>query len=148
MDKKKFHVLLRDFNGKKVDKYDVLPYFRREWDEAPYEWGENGKKIKIESKEQLKKWVKNRSQYRYWARCEYEFLIGSWPFGSRKMTEEVIEFFSKNPNIKDHKDNIDFYNIITSEMECIDVHEQIMMNIDIITDILYEEFLEKKTKKK
>jgi hypothetical protein len=33
-------------------------------------------------------------------------------------------------------------------MECIDVHEQIMMNIDIITDILYEEFLEKKTKKK
>ena len=64
------------------------------------------------------------------------------------MTEEVIEFFSKNPNIKNNKDNIDFYNIITSEMECIDVHEQIMMNIDIITDILYEEFIEKKKNKK
>ena len=147
MDKKKFHVLLRDFNGKKLDKYDVLPYFRNEWKETPYERDDNGKKVKIETKEDLKKWISKWSQYRYWARCEYEFLIGSWPFGSRKMTEKVIEFFSKNPNIKEIKDNIDFYNIITSEMECIDVHEQIMMNIDIITDILYEEFLEKKTKK-
>ena len=34
-------------------------------------------------------------------------------------------------------------NIITQDMEKIDIDRQIMMNIDIITDILYEEFLVK-----
>jgi hypothetical protein len=35
--------------------------------------------------------------------------------------------------------------IIMEDLKKIDVHEQIMMNIDIITDILFEEFkLEKK----
>ena len=36
MDKKKFNVLWTHFNGKKVEEYDVLPYFRREWEENPY----------------------------------------------------------------------------------------------------------------
>ena len=50
------------------------------------------------------------------------------------------KFIATNPDLKDNKTNIDMCNIITKEMDVIDVHEQIMMNIDIVTDILYDEF--------
>ena len=57
------------------------------------------------------------------------------------------KFIATNPDLKDYKTNIDMCNIITKDMDIIDVHEQIMMNIDIVTDILYDEFLNKKEEK-
>lgn len=141
MGQKKFNVLLRDFNKKKPTFYDVLPYFRREWEEHPYNWDKDYKDIPVKTKEELKKWIKSRSQYQFWSRCEYEFLIAKWPFGGRQLTEDMGKFIATNPDLKDHKTNIDMCNIITKDMDVIDVHEQIMMNIDIVTDILYDEFL-------
>ena len=134
MEQKKFNVLLRDFNKKEPTFYDVLPYFRREWEERY-------KDIPVKTKEDLKKWIKDRSQYQFWSRCEYEFLIAKWPFGGRQLTEDMEKFIATNPDLKDYKTNIDMCNIITKDMDIIDVHEQIMMNIDIVTDILYDEFL-------
>ena len=134
MEQKKFNVLLRDFNKKKPIPYDVLPYFRREWEERY-------KDIPVKTKEDLKKWIKGLSQYQFWSRCEYEFLIAKWPFGGWQLTEDMEKFIATNPDLKDNKTNIDMCNIITKEMDVIDVHEQIMMNIDIVTDILYDEFL-------
>lgn len=147
MEQKKFNVLLRDFNKKKPTFYDVLPYFRREWKERPYNWVENDKEVLVKTKEELKKWIKDRSQYQFWSRCEYEFLIAKWPFGGRQLTEDMEKFIATNPDLKDYKTNIDMCNIITKDMDIIDVHEQIMMNIDIVTDILYDEFLNKKEEK-
>ena len=133
MEQKKFNVLLRDFNKKTPIPYDVLPYFRREW-------AERYKDIPVKTKEGLKKWIKDLSQYQFWSRCEYEFLIAKWPFGGWQLTEDMEKFIATNPDLKDNKTNIDMCNIITKEMDVIDVHEQIMMNIDIVTDILYDEF--------
>ena len=133
MEQKKFNVLLRDFNKKKPIPYDVLPYFRREWEERY-------KDIPVKTQEDLKKWIKDLSQYQFWSRCEYEFLIAKWPFGGWQLTEDMEKFIATNPDLKDNKTNIDMCNIITKEMDVIDVHEQIMMNIDIVTDILYDEF--------
>ena len=145
MGQKKFNVLLRDFNKKKPTFYDVLPYFRREWEERPYNWDKDYKEVPVKTKEELKKWIKERSQYQFWSRCEYEFLIAKWPFGGRQLTEDMEKFIATNPDLKDYKTNIDMCNIITKDMDVIDVHEQIMMNIDIVTDILYDEFLKEDT---
>ena len=41
--------------------------------------------------------------------------------------------------IEDYSQNNAFYNIIIQDMKKIDVYEQIMMNIDVIVDILWEE---------
>ena len=141
MEQKKFNVLIRDFNKKKPTFYDVLPYFRREWKERPYNWDKDYKDVPVKTKEELKKWIKDRSQYQFWSKCEYEFLIAKWPFGGWQLTEDMEKFIAPNPDLKDNKTNIDMCNIITKEMDVIDVHEQIMMNIDIVTDILYDEFL-------
>lgn len=142
---KKFNVLKFDFSCKHKKVYDVLPYFRNCWKNKKYDkkGKDSIKNAKQESKRKqlLKDWIKSKSQYMYWSRCEYEYLMGAWPFGSYKMKEKMKEFLKRdNINLDDYSQNIDFTNIIISDMEKIDIHEQIMMNIDIITDILFEEF--------
>ena len=138
--KKIFNVLEYDFNNRTRKYYDVLPYFRDSWKKKLYlHVTDDGKKPS--NKKELKNWIINVSQYQFWSRCEYEFLIAKWPFGGWQLTEDMEKFIATNPDLKDHKTNIDMCNIITKDMDVIDVHEQIMMNIDIVTDILYDEFL-------
>lgn len=136
---KKFHVLYLDFNSKKVKSYDVLPYFRNCWKDKIYK--KEVQEIK-ESKsfKKLKDWIISKSRYMFWARCEYEFLIAPWPFGDKQMYDD-LKMFLPVYNIGDLGHDIKFCNIITRSMEKIDIHEQITMNIDIITEILFNEFM-------
>ena len=144
---KKFNVLT--FSNGKIREYDILPYFRDSWKEKYNK--EEKEKIKA-AKYQAKRmqlfteWVRGRSRYMFWARCEWEMLIGSWPYGSKNIDDRMKVFMSKNPDLDRYNDRIDFDNIITSDMEKIDVHRQIEMNIGVIVDILYDEFKLNKTK--
>lgn len=107
---KKFNVLFYNFNSRKIESYDVLPYFRNEWKRCKKkDYDDN----EIKTVTQLKKWIISKSQYQYWGRCEYEFLIAPWPYREDKLKEELIK---------------------------IDVHEQLIMNIDLIVNIFKEEF--------
>lgn len=135
---KTFNTLL--YNNNKIEHYDVLPYFRNCWKEK-YHKKEKQEIKKSKSKELLKKWIIDRSKYMYWARCQYECLIAHWPFGSYKGKEDLKKFFASEFDIEKIDDCIKFYNIIMQDMCKIDIHEQIMMNIDVITDILAEEFI-------
>jgi hypothetical protein len=73
----------------------------------------NFEKDEVKDRNTLSIWIKRTSHYNFWARCEYEFLMAPWPYREDKLIDD---------------------------MKKIDVHEQIMMNIDIITDILFDEF--------
>ena len=138
-----FNVLYMDFSSKIVKPYDVLPFFRDCWRSSKYNKEEKAKIKETESKELLKKWIENRSSYMFWARTEWEFLIGAWPYGSKRMYDDFKEFIPTNPNLDIYDNRLKLDNIIIRDMEKIDVHTQIMMNIDIITDILYKEFFKK-----
>ncbi len=129
-----FNVLNYSGFNNQIEHYDVLPYFRNEWNNKSFGVKE------VKSKSDLKQWIESASRYMYWARCQYEFLMASWPFGSKNMHDEVKEFFKTPKDLEDYSTRIDFDNIIIRDMRKIDVHAQIMMNIDIITDILAEEF--------
>ena len=135
-----------DFNRKKYEAYDVLPYFRNIWRGHRFNWDKDYNKIPVKTKEQLKEWIIDWARYQFWARCEYEFLMSSWPFGSHSMTEEMKEFLKTNPDIDNYDDDLRFCNIIIRDMVKIDVYEQLMMNIDILVDILNDEFLLKNKK--
>lgn len=111
-EKTKFNVLEYEWNERDIKHYNVLPYFRGIWHGDGY----NFDKDDVKDKDSLKKWIERTSQYNFWARCEYEFLMAPWPYNDK--------------NLKD-------------DLRKIDVHQQIMMNIDIITDLLYEEFMTK-----
>lgn len=148
MKKKEFKVLLMDFNRKEYEAYDVLPYFRNVWRSHRFNRDKDYNKIPVKTKEQLKEWIIGWGRYQFWSRCEYEFLMGNWPFGSRKLTEDMKEFLKTNPDIDNYDENLKFLNIIIRDMVQIDVYEQLMMNIDIVVDILYDEFFMKSKRKK
>ena len=131
------------FSNGKIREYDILPYFRNSWKERwNKEEKEKIKNAKYESKRKqlFKDWVRGRSSYMFRARCEWEMLIGSWPYGSKNIHDQIKEFMGEGYNLDDYRDKLVLDNIITSDMEKIDVHRQVEMNIDTIVDILYKEF--------
>ena len=108
---KQFNVITYGFNSGQIEFYDVLPFFRREWNDKMND------KTLFTTKEELKEWILRKSMYMFWSRCEYECLIGPWPYREDKLVEELRK---------------------------IDVHEQIKANIDVVVDILYDEFYKKR----
>lgn len=131
-----FNVLWLNFSTKKVEYYDVLPYFRDCWKDKCYK--DEVKAIK--SFDQLKEWIIGKSRYMYWARCQYEFLIASWPFGGKQLKDDMKSLLTPEFNIDDYDQCLKFENIIIKDMTKIDIHYQIMMNIDIVVNILFDEF--------
>ena len=126
-----FNVLWLNFSTKKVEYYDVLPYFRDCWNNKCYK-----EEIKaIKSFDQLKDWIIGRSRYMYWARCQYEFLIASWPFGGKRLKDDLKLLLTPEFNIDDYDQCLKFENIIIKDMTKIDIHYQIMMNIDIVVNL-------------
>lgn len=113
---KKFNVLIWDFNSDSLKYYDVLPYFRNCHNECV---------------RRFKKYSKNKD----FVNNEYNKVP--------KTLEEFKEFIER-------KSQYMFWSRCEWEMIChgwpvrkndykLDVHEQVKMNIDIITEILYNE---------
>jgi hypothetical protein len=99
---KAFNVINFEFNSDKFETYDVMPYLVNCYNK------ENKDKRPV-TFDEFKEFVKSKSMYMYWSRCEYEIILSDWP------------------NQKIHKK--------------IDIHWQIMNNIDIVTNILMENVL-------
>ena len=131
-----FNVLWLNFSTKKVEYYDVLPYFRDCWKDKCYK--DEVKAIK--SFDQLKDWIISKSRYMYRARCQYEFLIASWPFGGKRLKDDMKSLLTTKFDIDNYGQCLKFENIIIKDMTKIDIHYQIMMNIDIVVNLLNNEF--------
>lgn len=113
---KKFNVLIWDFNRDELEHYDVLPYLRSCYKKRQerFKKGEDNRYTHVpETLEEFKQFVEDESRYQFWARCEYEMILHSWP---------------------PRKDGNEYK---------LDVYEQIAMNVDIIAEILYQEFSRK-----
>lgn len=128
---KEFNVLEYNCGEKRI--YNVYPTFVRAWNCKNYNFDAD----QVKNIGDLKKWIERVSMYHFWAKCEHEFLIADWPFGSKSLVDGL-----KNIDFQDESidNNIKIRNIITSNMCKIDKHDQIMMNIDILTEMLAKEF--------
>ena len=109
--KAKFNVILYDWNSRGIEFYDVMPYFRNEWKHNKKHTTWEGEKV--DNIETLKKWILERSRYMFWARCQYECLVAPWPY-----REDTL----------------------INDLKKIDVHEQLMANIDVLVKVVAEEF--------
>ncbi len=114
---KQFNVLLWDFNSDKLTHYDVLPYFR------------NCYAIRKEKCKKADKNIKEEDFNKY--------------FKVPETLNEFIEFVKQ-------ESRYNYWARCEYEMIChgwpvrkndykLDVHEQIMMNLDIVAEILYNE---------
>jgi hypothetical protein len=92
-----FNVIVDNVNTKKFEFYDVMPYFIRCYEETKKDKRPN-------TYEEFKEFVKGKSRYMYWGRCEWEIVL--------------------KPCIS-----------LDNEQK-VDVHWQLMHNLDLITSIL------------
>lgn len=109
----KFNVLVWGINSRRLETYDVLPYFRREYSAL-------NKKDRPHTREQWETFIRSRGMYKYWSRCEYEIIVSPWP------PEEIRDSEGKKTGERVEKK--------------IDVWQQIENNLDLIVDILIKEF--------
>lgn len=126
---KKFNVLTWDFNTDKLEPYDVIPYFVERYKDRK----------KKSSRKSYKKMVEANPEYKkYYGLPETldemkEFIKGEsmYMFWSRCEWEMIVHGWPvKNNEYK------------------LDVHEQVMMNIDTVADIVYTEVNKRKRNKK
>ena len=112
-EKRKFYVLTWDFNRDKIEHYDVLPYLRNRLEER-IEKNKN-------DEDNYFKVPKSFTDFKKFV--EDESLYQFW---SRCEYEMIVHGWPVRKN--DYK---------------IDVHEQIMMNLDVISGILFDEYWDK-----
>lgn len=129
-----FNVVMFNHNKREVEAYNIMPYLM-----DCYANTKKKKRLKTPvTFEEFKQFVKDESRYMYWSRCEWEVLVAHWPFGSKRMTDELKAFLKKDVNLDDYGQHIDFLNIIIRDMDKMDVFWQIMNNHDVVTRLLME----------
>lgn len=116
MEKKKFNILLHDFNTNRPEVYDIMPVIREKWEECISSknyrgaWWPSGKPSDFEG---FRQFVADVCKYRFWSKCEYEWLMLPWPPGNpEKAVSKAVK---------------------------VDGWQQIEMNLDIITELFMKE---------
>ena len=118
---KTFNVIGYDFNSKEFVPYNIIPYLVSQYEIATH---------KPKTFDEFKKFVKKESLHQWWARCEYEIVLGPWPYtlspSERAKEEDNVEAWKEH--WKKHLD----------ECQKIDVHSQVMINLDVITALVMD----------
>lgn len=122
---KKFNVLTWDFNADKLEPYDVIPYFVERYKDRKKKADRKSYKKMAESNPECKKY--------YWLPETLDEMKGFiesesvYMFWSRCEWEMIVHGWPVKGN--EYK---------------LDVHEQVMMNIDTIAGIVYDEVNKRK----
>lgn len=79
---KSFNVINYNFNKKKFEAYNVIPYLVQQYnDTIRTKYKPTPKTFK-----EFKKFIKEESMYQFWSRCQYEIILTDWP--SQKHAEK------------------------------------------------------------
>lgn len=81
----KWNVWIWDFNHDKLEQYDVVPMLLTELKSLRKEYFPMDKKS---MNNELKSWAR----YHFWAKCEYEMIVQSWP---KKNNEEKVDVYNQ-----------------------------------------------------
>lgn len=120
---RQFNVINFDFNSKRFEPYDIIPYLVRCY---------NKEKNKPKTFDEFKEFVRNKSMYKWWARCEYEIVLSPWPY-----TPSPSESYDKEgeDDVEAWKEH---WKKHLNECQKIDVFHQVRMNIDVITALVMD----------
>jgi hypothetical protein len=120
---KEFNVINYDINRKEFISYNIIPYLVSCYDDT---------KDKPITFDDFKEFVKKESMYQWWSRCEYEIVLSPWPY----ITSPSERYDKKGENdVEAWKEH---WNKHLKECQKIDVHYQVMMNLDIITALVID----------
>lgn len=66
----KFNVIYYNFNSRKMEEYDIIPYLDKCYKEA---------EDKPKTFDEFKKFIESKSMCMWWSRCQYEIILSDWP---------------------------------------------------------------------
>lgn len=118
---KQFNVLVWDFNSDSLVYYDVMPYLRNSYKECKERYKRAVKRKDFDPNNEYYKVPETLEDFKKFIKNE-----SLYQFWSRCEYEMICHGWPVKKNA--HK---------------LDVHEQIMMNIDVIAEILYNEITRK-----
>lgn len=122
---KKFNVLTWEFTMDKLEPYDVIPYFVERYKDRKKKANRKSYKKMVEANPEYKKYYglpETLDEMKSFIECESMHM-----FWSRCEWEMIVHGWPvKNNEYK------------------LDVHEQVMMNIDTVADIVYNEVNKRK----
>lgn len=82
---KSFNVIVFNFNEKKFEPYDIIPYlYKTAIEKNPTD---------------IKEFIKDEALYKWWSRCEYEIIISDWPPSGYEEKWDVYDQVMMNINI-------------------------------------------------
>ena len=118
---REFNVIGYNFNSKEFVPYNIIPYLVSQY---------KIKRDKPKTFDEVKEFVKKESMHQWWARCEYEIVLSPWPY-----TLSPSERAKEENNVDAWKEH---WKKHLNECQKIDVHYQVMMNLDIITALVID----------
>ena len=66
----KYNVIYYNINSRKCEPYDIFPYLVNQYNSLEY---------KPNTFEEFKEFIRKKSMYMWWSRCEYEIILTDWP---------------------------------------------------------------------
>lgn len=78
---KPFYVIIYNVNKRTFEPYNIMEYLLYEYNKESH---------KPDTYGDIKKFIKERSMYQFWSRCEYEIVLKDWPCGT---TEEKWDVY-------------------------------------------------------
>ena len=129
-NKPSYKVVLWDFNRKKAEFYDVMPYFMDECEKQP-------KAIRPKTREEWFKWVTSTGMYQFWSRCQYEILVDGFPPSTYRLDDvDYKEFEEDYKGDRKYLQEFVFDCIDSKPCTKIDVWDQIEANLPIVVELL------------
>lgn len=146
-----YKVILWDVNRDKVEYYDIMPYLVECWEEEEtrerkiwcFDYEDKTDDTRMpETFEEYKQFVIKWCHYQFWSRCQYEILVNGFPPRMPKVTmEEEYKFKDGWDDIepdgeayRKYLQNYSDHQIYKMKDEKIDAYNQVIANIDVVTN--------------
>lgn len=125
-----WNVFRENWNAKKIEKFNVFSHetFKKEVLEALE---------KSKSKEELSKTVQSTAMYYFWAKCEYEIMLTSWPPSITKEEAKEIQLCVEESEAR-YKHLPRVFGVELAVSSKMDIYGQLLLNWDRFIDYLYD----------
>lgn len=124
-----WNVFRENWNAGKIESFNVFSHdtFKKDVLEALETY---------KDKEELSKAVKSIAMYYFWAKCEHEITITSWPPYITK--EEAKEIQLSIEKCEAHSKFPKVFNVELAASSKVDIYEQLCLNWNRFIDYLYD----------
>lgn len=123
-----YYVITWNFNDTEIVKYDIMPYLIDKYKERKKSRRKNN--IVPKTFDEIKEFILNESIYQFYSRCQYEVVVSPWPPSPERNDDGSIKIYDYNV----YGPGWGKISTIVFRDQKIDVHYQIKMNIDVITN--------------